>query len=84
MKAVYICADQPVTLILRLRQSGGPYIPVCRRPCKSSVKGRHRCPGHARESVQVVAFRMFSTQRMPLGIGSCARQNQTSICCLGP
>jgi hypothetical protein len=29
MKAEYICADQPVTLISRLRQSGGPYIPVC-------------------------------------------------------
>jgi len=29
MKAEYICADQPVTLIFRLRQSGGPYIPVC-------------------------------------------------------
>ena len=28
MKAEYICADQPVTLIFRLRQSGGPYIPV--------------------------------------------------------
>ena len=27
-KAEYICADQPVTLIFRLRQSGGPYIPV--------------------------------------------------------
>jgi hypothetical protein len=32
MKAEYICADQPVTLIFRLRQSGGPYIPVCRYP----------------------------------------------------
>jgi hypothetical protein len=29
MKAEYICAGQPVTLIFRLRQSGGPYIPVC-------------------------------------------------------
>jgi hypothetical protein len=29
MKAEYICADKPVTLIFRLRQSGGPYIPVC-------------------------------------------------------
>ena len=28
-KAEYICADQPVTFIFRLRQSGGPYIPVC-------------------------------------------------------
>src|SRR5439155_18920865 len=27
-KAVYICADQPVTIIYRLRQGGGPYIPV--------------------------------------------------------
>jgi len=27
-KAEYICADQTVTLIFRLRQSGGPYIPV--------------------------------------------------------
>jgi hypothetical protein len=26
IKAVYICADQPVTIIFRLRQSGGPYI----------------------------------------------------------
>ena len=29
MKAEYICADQPVHFIFRLRQSGGPYIPVC-------------------------------------------------------
>ena len=29
-KAVYICTDQPATLIFRLRQSGGPYIPGCR------------------------------------------------------
>src|SRR5215471_4113412 len=28
-KAEYICADQTATLIFRLRQSGGPYIPVC-------------------------------------------------------
>jgi hypothetical protein len=36
MKAEYICADQPVTLIFRLRQSGGPYIPV------SPSSGRNR------------------------------------------
>jgi hypothetical protein len=30
MKAEYICAGQPVTLIFRLRQSGGPYITVRR------------------------------------------------------
>src|ERR1017187_5772783 len=29
-KAEYICADYPVTFVFRLRQSGGPYIPVCR------------------------------------------------------
>jgi hypothetical protein len=28
-KAGYICADHPVTSVFRLRQSGGPYIPVC-------------------------------------------------------
>jgi len=28
-KAEYICADQPVTFIFRLRQGGGPYIPGC-------------------------------------------------------
>jgi hypothetical protein len=27
-KAGYICADHPVTFVFRLRQSGGPYIPV--------------------------------------------------------
>ena len=27
-KAEYICADQPVTLTFRLRQGGGPYMPV--------------------------------------------------------
>ena len=31
MKAEYICADQPVTLIFRLRQRGGPYMPVGRQ-----------------------------------------------------
>jgi hypothetical protein len=37
MKAEYICADQPVNFIVRLRQSGGPYILVCSlstRNCK--------------------------------------------------
>jgi hypothetical protein len=27
-KAVYVCADQPVTLPFRLQQDGGPYIPA--------------------------------------------------------
>jgi hypothetical protein len=45
-------------------------LPGCRPPCKSSVKRRHGCPGHARESVQVITSRMFNAQRMPLGIGS--------------
>jgi hypothetical protein len=40
MKAEYICADQPVTLIFRLRQSGGPYIPVCSLSAQND-----RCPG---------------------------------------
>ena len=40
MKAEYICADQPVTLIFRLRQSGGPYIPVC----TSSAQNRRQAP----------------------------------------
>ncbi len=34
--------------------------------------------------VQIIAFRMFNARGMPLGIGSCTRQNQTSICCLRP
>ena len=52
-KAVYICADHPVvTLILRLRHGGGPYIQLARHPlsrsgghissaarCRESVKG---------------------------------------------
>ncbi len=29
IKAEYICADHPVNFHFRLRQSGGPYIPVC-------------------------------------------------------
>jgi hypothetical protein len=36
--------------------------PYCRHPCKSFVKLRHGCPGHARESVQVNSPRMFHTQ----------------------
>ena len=35
-KAEYICADHPVTFVFRLRQSGGPYIPVG-RPIGNSV-----------------------------------------------
>jgi hypothetical protein len=31
-KAVYIRADQPVTLTFRLRQGGGPYMPVAGDP----------------------------------------------------
>ena len=31
MKTEYICADQPANFIFRLRQSGGPYILVCRQ-----------------------------------------------------
>ena len=38
-------------------------LPVCRPPCKSFVKLRHGCPGHARESVQVNSPRMFHTQK---------------------
>src|ERR1700689_1345797 len=38
MKAEYICAGQPVTLIFRLRQSGGPYILV--RPPHSPTHTR--------------------------------------------
>jgi hypothetical protein len=38
-------------------------LPYCRHPCKSFVKLRHGCPGHARESVQVNSPRMFHTQR---------------------
>src|SRR5205823_7936349 len=30
LKAEYICADQPVSFIFRLRHGGGPYIPVCK------------------------------------------------------
>jgi hypothetical protein len=36
---------------------------ICRLPCKSSVKLRHGCPGHARESVQINSFRMFYAQQ---------------------
>jgi len=53
-KTGYICADQTVIFTFRLRQSGGPYIPYCRPPCESIVKGRHRCPERARESAQCV------------------------------
>jgi hypothetical protein len=41
-------------------------------------------PGTLGRAWKVILFRMFSTQNMPLGIGSCTRQNQTSICSLGP
>ena len=53
-KTGYICADPTVIFAFRLRQRGGPYIPYCRRPCKSVVKGRRRCSGRARESAQCV------------------------------
>jgi hypothetical protein len=38
-------------------------LPYSRHPCKSFVKLRHGCPGHARESVQVNSSRMFHTQK---------------------
>jgi hypothetical protein len=41
-KAEYICADQPVTLIFRLRQSGGPYIPVCPSETKLLARRLHQ------------------------------------------
>jgi hypothetical protein len=44
MKAEYICADQPVTLIFRLRQSGGPYIPVCPSTDRNKDRERDRKP----------------------------------------
>ena len=50
---------------------------------KVIVKRGHGCPGRAGQSAQAYRFKRHSTQGMPLGIGSCARQNQTSICCLG-
>ena len=47
------------------RQPGsyGLKLPYCRHPCKSFVKLRHGCPGHAQESVQVNSPRMFHTQK---------------------
>ena len=51
-------------------------LPVCRPPCKSSVKLRHGCPGHARESVQFTSSRMFYAHGVPLGISSCPRQTR--------
>jgi hypothetical protein len=44
MKAEYICADQPVNFIFRLRQSGGPYIRFARdsgRIAKSTWRTPH-------------------------------------------
>src|ERR1700679_3243348 len=38
-------------------------LPDCRPPWKSSVKEKHGCPGHARESVQINSFRMFYAQQ---------------------
>ena len=42
-KAEYICADQPVNFIFRLRQSGGPYIPVTpsSRHNPETCRGQH-------------------------------------------
>jgi hypothetical protein len=44
MKAEYICADQPVDFIFRLRQSGGPYIPDCPSERSRWRGGRYRVP----------------------------------------
>ena len=48
---------------IRKFRGTGSKCPDCRLPCKSFVKLRHGCPGHARESVQVNSPRMFHTQR---------------------
>src|ERR1700722_12925010 len=36
------------------------------------------------ERAKTNIFRTHSSQRVPLGGGSCCSQNWTSICCLGP
>jgi len=38
-KTGYICAGQTVILTFRLRQGGGPYIPVCRSYVKKDLFG---------------------------------------------
>ena len=59
IKAVYICADQPVTIIFRLRQGGGPYICFSRGfRCDSSMPGTR-----FREGVQVDAGDVESSRR---------------------
>ena len=59
-----------------------PALGRTRHPCKSFVKLRHGCPGHARRACKSTVPGCFTRKSIPLGIGSCARQNQTSICCL--
>ncbi|MDT7817420.1 MAG: hypothetical protein QOJ42_7336, partial [Acidobacteriaceae bacterium] len=52
-----------LTAIPVFRELRDAICPRSRHPCKSFVKLRHGCPGHAQESVQVNSPRMFHTQK---------------------
>src|SRR5438270_13477440 len=69
-KAEYICADHPVTFIFCLRQSGGPYIPVCHYPGRNGDRLR-RAAGlnnHLAAAIYLLSFSFLSTSSTPLRI----------------
>jgi hypothetical protein len=65
MKAEYICADHPVTFIFRLRQGGGPYMPVCLLRPESIPRGRSLLT--SRLSTKTSRYRSFATASVVSG-----------------
>jgi hypothetical protein len=65
-------------------QSTDPLLlPVCRPPCSHLSSEGRGVPGTLGRACNSTVSGCSTRNSVPLGIGSCARQNQTSICSLG-
>ena len=56
----------------------------CRHPCSHLSSEGTGVPGALGRACKSTVSGCSTRNSVPLGIGSCARQNQTSICSLGP
>ena len=64
------------------RRSAGLF-PSCRHPCSHLSSEGTGVPGALGRACKSTVSGCSRRNSVPLGIGSCARQNQTSICSLG-
>ena len=67
----------------RADQEKPPLLPACRHPCSHLSSEGTGVAGTLGRACKSTVSGCSTRNSVPLGIGSCARQNQTSICSLG-